>query len=253
MNFQSAVFANLSFLFLGAFFGSLFCILCGKAFKRKYFKFRLSLCFLLLSAAVVFAVLFVMVERQACAQVFSLHVKESFFAVALYSLAGLLCAASLRLLFPIAALLYIAWTLSFGLYLYKKMPLPQKYAITVGESFARDEQSGAEWKFSNAKAGAALDFAVYEMDKNALFPLPHYWHILLGARAADDSPASAPDVFAPGTERLDKFFSAAAKRLLGNPSVRSLELPAQQVYPVIYEVNAGAFGKSFSASAKKIM
>lgn len=259
LNFQSAVFVNLAFVFCGAFFGSLACLLCGKLFHKKYFHFRLSLCFLLLSAAIVFAVLFVVNEKSASAAAFASHAKNDAIVVCVYFFAGLFCVASLRVFFPIATLLYVVWTLTFGSFLYKKIPLPQKYTITVSESFVRDEESGREWKFSSQSQGAFLDFSVCELDKNALFPLPRFWHSLAGARGLSESPKTA--AFFDGTEgdfaasygKAQKIFTAAAKRLLGEPYVYSLEIPKQALYPVIFEVKVSSEGGKFSAKLEKIM
>lgn len=261
MNFQSAVFLNLSFVFFGAFLGSLACLLCGKLLHKKYFHFRLSLCFLLLSAAIVFAALFVIAEKTGSGQAFLSHVKNDALVVCVYFLAGLFCSASLRVFFPIAALLYIAWTLAFGIFLYKQIPLPQKYTITVSESFVRDDDSGREWKFSSQSQGAFLDFSVCELDKNALFPLPRFWHSLTGARGLSE--ASPVHAFFEGTEadsasggfagKLQKVFASAAKKLLGSPYSYSLEIPKQAVYPVIFEVKVSSEGGKFSAKLEKIM
>ena len=268
MNFQSAAFVNLAFVFLGAFFGSLACLLCGKIFHKKYFRFRLSLCFLLLAAAISFAVLFVIREKTQSRAAFLSYINASSFFCAAYFWAGFFCSASLRAFFPIAALLYIAWTLAFGLFLYKKMPLPQTYSITASESFVRDEASGAEWKFL-AGEGALVDFAVYELSPNALFPLPHYWHAMVGARAAaskqaDSAQVQAPDVLRAACEAdieqssgAKKFFArlffAAAKKLLSGPSVRSVLVPKQQVYPAIFEIKVDSSAGEFSAKVEKIM
>lgn len=261
LTFQPAVFLNLTFVFCGAFLGSLACLLCGKLFHKKYFHFRLSLCFLLLAAAIVFASLFVIAEKTNSAAAFASHVKNCALIAALYFLAGFFCSASIKVFFPVAALLYIAWTLAFGAFLYKKIPLPQKYTITVSESFARDDDSGREWKFSSQSQGAFLDFSVCEMDKNALFPLPRFWHSLAGARGLSESPKQA--AFFDGTEggsqaqgfmgKAQKIFSAAAKRLLGEPYVYSLEIPKQALYPVIFEVKVSSEGGKFSAKLEKIM
>ena len=261
LNFQSAVFVNLAFVFCGAFFGSLACLLCGKLLHKKYFHFRLSLCFLLLSAAIVFAVLFVVNEKSASAAAFASHAKNDAIVVCVYFFAGLFCAASLRVFFPIAALLYVVWTLTFGSFLYKKIPLPQKYTITVSESFVRDEESGREWKFSSQSQGAFVDFSVCELDKNALFPLPRFWRALTGARGLSESPK--PAALFDGTEddsqsrglagKVQKLFSSAAKKLLGSPYVYSLEIPKQAVYPVIFEVKVSSDGGKFSAKLEKIM
>ena len=256
MNFQSAVFLNLAFVFFGAFLGSLACILCGKLFHKKYFHFRLSLCFLLLSAAIVFAALFVIAEKTASAAAFAGHLRQKPLVVALYFFAGLFCSASLRVFFPIAALLYIAWTLAFGIFLYKKAPLPQKYTLTVSESFVRDEESGREWNFSSQSQGAFVDFSVCELNKNALLPLPRFWHSLSGARTPSEG-AKAQDFFAEAASPQDNFFvrlfEAAAKKLLGSPYVYSLEIPKQALYPVIFEVKVSSEGGKFSAKLEKIM
>ena len=265
MNFQSAAFVNLAFVFLGAFFGSLACLLCGKIFHKKYFHFRLSLCFLLLAAAISFAVLFVIREKTASGAAFLSYINSSALFCAAYFWAGFFCSASLKIFFPIAALLYIAWTLAFGLFLYKKMPLPQKYALTASESFVRDEDSGAEWKFA-AGEGTLVDFAVYELSPNALFPLPHYWHVMAGARSAasKSSAQQAPDLLRAACEAeieqssgakkfFARLFSSAAQKLLSGPSVRSVLVPKQQVYPVIFEIKVDSSGGDFSAKVEKIM
>ena len=256
VNFQSAAFVNLAFVFLGAFFGSLACLLCGKIFHKKY---RLSLCFLLLSAAIVFAALFVIREKTSSGAAFFSYLGESAFFCAAYFCAGFFCAASLRVFFPIAALLYVAWTLSFGLFLYKKLPLPQRYSITASESFVRDEESGAEWELLSAGEGAFVDFAVYELNKNFLLPLPHYWHALTGARSATQAQGLAPDVLSASCESdgassvWARFFYSAAKSLLGKPSVRSVLVPKQQLYPAIFEIKINSSGGEFSAKIEKIM
>lgn len=267
MNFQSAAFVNLAFVFFGAFFGSLVCLLCGKIFHKKYFRFRLSLCFLLLAAAISFAVLFVIREKTESRAAFLYYIGASSVFCAAYFWAGFFCSASLRVFFPAAALLYIAWTLTFGLFLYKKMPLPQTYSITASESFVRDEASGAEWKFS-AGEGAFVDFAVYELSPNALFPLPHYWHVMVGARAQASKTASAqvqaPDVLRASCEAdieqsagakkiFARLFGAAAQKILSGPSVRSVLVPKQQAYPVIFEIKIDSSGGEFSARLEKIM
>lgn len=255
MNFQAAVFVNLSLVFWGAFLGCLSCIVCAKAFKKKCFNFRLSLCFLLLSAAIAFAVLFVVNEKAASADSLKNFFAQNSFVAALYFALGFFCAASLRLFFPIAALLYIAWTLAFGFFLYKKTPLPQKYTITVSESFVRDEESGQEWKFQPQSGGVFLDFAVCELDKNALFPLPRFWHSLSGARASSEK--SAPGEFffqqAASGPAYEKIFSAAARKIFGPPRVYSLEIPKQALYPVIFEVRVKPANGEFSAKLEKIM
>ncbi|MBR5966230.1 MAG: hypothetical protein IK015_08980 [Treponema sp.] len=261
MNFQSAVFLNLAFVFLGAFLGSLACILCGKVFKKKYFHFRLSLCFLLLSAAIVFAALFVISEKTASGAAFAGHVRQDALVVAIYFFAGLFCAASLRVFFPIAAILYIGWTLAFGIFLYKKAPLPQKYTLTVSESFVRDEESAREWKFSSQSQGAFVDFSVCELDKNALFPLPRFWHSLSGARTPSEAAKAQDFLTDPSADGAggifggaqEKFFARAAKKLLGQPYVYSLEIPKQALYPVIFEVKVSCDGGKFSAKLEKIM
>ena len=261
LTFQPAVFLNLTFVFCGAFLGSLACLLCGKIFHKKYFHFRLSLCFLLLAAAIVFASLFVIAEKTNSAAAFISHLKNCALIAALYFLAGFFCSASIKVFFPVAALLYIAWTLAFGAFLYKKIPLPQKYTITVSESFVRDEESGREWKFSSQSQGAFVDFSVCELDKNALFPLPRFWRALTGARGLSESPK--PAALFDGTEddsqsrglvgKVQKLFSSAAKKLLGSPYVYSLEIPKQAVYPVIFEVKVSSDGGKFSAKLEKIM
>ncbi len=264
MNYQSAAFANLTFVFLGAFFGSLACILCGKIFKKKAFNFRLSLCFVLLSAAIVFAVLFVIKEKTAFMESFKGHVRQSGLVCGLYFLAGFLSSASLRLFFPAAALLYIAWTLSFGLSLYKKMPLPQKLTLTFGEGFVRDEASGTEWKFQADPSGAFADFALYELSPRALLPLPHYWFCLCGARPASSMGGEVQDVLeeafkseissASGAKKLlARLFERAAKALLGKAKSHSVRLPPQSVYPVILELKAGESDGEFFVSVEKIM
>ncbi|MBQ7619602.1 MAG: hypothetical protein IJS51_05670 [Treponema sp.] len=214
---------------------------------------------MLLAAAIVFASLFVIAEKTNSAAAFASHLKNFALIAALYFLAGFFCSASIKIFFPIAALLYIAWTLAFGAFLYKKIPLPQKYTITVSESFVRDDDSGREWKFSSQSQGAFLDFSVCELDKNALFPLPRFWHSLAGARGLSESPKTA--AFFDGTEgdsaasysKAQKIFTAAAKRLLGEPYVYSLEMPKQALYPVIFEVKVSSEGGKFSAKAEKIM
>ncbi len=261
LNFQSAVFINLAFVFFGAFLGSLACLLCGKLLHKKYFHFRLSLCFLLLSAAIVFTVLFVVNEKSASAAAFKSRLSQDAFVSALYFALGFFCSASIKIFFPIAALLYIAWTLAFGIFLYKQIPLPQKYTITVSESFVRDDDSGREWKFSSQSQGAFLDFSVCELDKNALFPLPRFWHSLTGARGLSE--ASQVHTFFEGTEadsasggfagKLQKVFASAAKKLLGSPYSYSLEIPKQALYPVIFEVKVSSEGGKFSAKLEKIM
>ena len=267
MNFQSAAFVNLAFVFFGAFFGSLACLLCGKIFHKKYYRFRLSLCFLLLAAAIAFTALFVIHEKTQSRAAFLSLANQGALFLALYFCAGFLCSASLKAFFPIAALLYIAWTLSLGLFLYKKMPLPQKYSLTAGESFVRDEASGAEWKFA-AGEGALVDFAVYELSPNALFPLPHFWHAMVGARSASSKTAAgqgqAPDLLRAACEAeieqssgakkvFARLFSSAAQKLLSGPSVRSVLVPKQQVYPVIFEIKVDSSGGDFSAKVEKIM
>ena len=256
MNFQSAVFLNLAFVFLGAFLGSLACILCGKLFKKKYFHFRLSLCFLLLSAAIVFAALFVISEKTASGAAFANHVRQNALVVAIYFLTGLFCAASLRVFFPIAAVLYIAWTLAFGLFLYKTTPLPQNYTITVSDTFVRDEQSGIEWKFSSQSQDAFLDFSVCELDKNALFPLPRFWHSLSGARTPSET-AKAQGFFAgqsgPQESFFVRLFFAATKKFFCPPYVYSVKIPKQALYPVVFEVKVSSDGGAFSARLEKIM
>ena len=259
LTFQPAVFLNLTFVFCGAFLGSLACLLCGKLFHKKYFHFRLSLCFLLLAAVIVFASLFVISEKTNSAAAFASHVKNCALIAALYFFAGFFCSASIKVFFPVAALLYIAWTLAFGDFLYKKIPLPQKYTITVSESFVRDDDSGREWKFSSQSQGTFLDFSVCELDKNALFPLPRFWHSLAGARGLSESPKTA--AFFDGNEgdsaasygKAQKIFSAAAKRLLRKHYVYSLEIPTQALYPVIFEVKVSSEGGKFSAKLEKIM
>lgn len=264
LNFQSAAYLNLAFVFLGAFFGSLSCILCGKIFKKKYFAFRLSLCFLLLAAAIAFCALFALNEKARLSGDFLSFASQGAFFAVLYFAAGFLCAASLKIVFPIAALIYVAWTLSLGIFLYKKIPLAQKYTLTVSESFVRDDLGGVEWKFAPSGEGAFVDFAVYELDKNALLPLPHYWHAMTGARAAPSQNAEAPDVLAAllkaddGTNGGRKNFLSvllgnAAKKLLGKPSVRSVFIPKQALYPVIFEVKVSSDGGKFSAKLEKIM
>ena len=212
-----------------------------------------------MAAAIVFASLFVIAEKTNSAAAFISHLKNCALIAALYFLAGFFCSASIKVFFPVAALLYIAWTLAFGIFLYKKIPLPQKYTITVSESFVRDDDSGREWKFSSQSQGAFLDFSVCELDKNALFPLPRFWHSLAGARGLSESPKQA--AFFDGTEgdsaasygKAQKIFSAAAKRLLGEPYVYSLEIPKQALYPVIFEVKVSSEGGKFSAKLEKIM
>ena len=269
MSFQSAAFVHLAFVALGAFFGSLSCIVCGKLFKKKYFSFRLSLCFLLLAAAIAFFVLFLVNEKRAAPAELSRHLREGALFCAAYFCAGFFCAASLRAFFPIAALLYAAWTLSFGLFLYKKMPLPQRYSLTAGESFVRDEESGAEWKFAPGDGGVYVDFALYELDKNALLPLPRYWRTIVGARpASSKEPAQgqeqAPDVLGAACEAelgqsagAQKFFASlfcgAAKKLLGKPRVHSVLIPKQQVYPAIFSLEAVSSQKKFRVKVEKIM
>ncbi|MCR5047286.1 MAG: hypothetical protein K6A42_11980 [Treponema sp.] len=261
MNFQSAVFVNLAFVFLGAFLGSLLCILCAKAFKRKCYSFRLSLCFLLLSAAIVFFVLFVIKEKADFAQNFFLHLNESLLIISLYFFAGLLCAASLKVFFPVISVLYIIWTLSFGIFLYKNLPLPQKYTLTVSESFARDEESGKEWKLSSESKKTVVDFSVCQMNKNALFPLPRFWHSFDGARPASQNPSAKPFFFEDSSfakssgflPKIQRLYAWAAKKLLGRPKVYSLELPQQALYPVIFEVKVNSRGGNFLASVEKIM
>ncbi|MBR5096732.1 MAG: hypothetical protein IK094_06455 [Treponema sp.] len=252
LNFQSAVFINLTFVFCGAFFGSLACLLCGKLFHKKYFHFRLSLCFLLLSAAIVFAALFVISEKTNSAAAFASQLKQNALISAIYFCAGLFCAASLRVFFPIAALLYIAWTLAFGIFLYKKIPLPQKYTLTVSESFVRDEESGQEWKFPSQSQGAFVDFSVCQLDKNALFLLPRFWHSLSGARTPSES-AKTQEFFEGESSPSEKLFVRAAKKLFGQPYVYSLEIPKQALYPVIFEVKVSSEGGKFSAKLEKIM
>ena len=269
LNFQSAAFVNLAFVFLGAFFGSLACLLCGKIFHKKYFRFRLSLCFLLLAAAISFAVLFVVREKTESRAAFLSCINSSAVFCAVYFFVGFFCAASIKVFLPIAALLYIGWTLSFGIFLYKKMPLPQKYTVTASESFVRDEESGREWKFEPAGEGALVDFSVYELDKNALFPLPHYWHAISGARPAssnhvDEPQGQAPDVLRAACDAeieqssgVKKFYarlmSSAARKFLKNPRVRSIHIPKQQVYPSIFELKVNSSSEGFSVSLEKIM
>ena len=146
------------------------------------------------------------------------------------------------------------------------MPLPQKYTLTASESFVRDEDSGAEWKFA-AGEGALVDFAVYELSPNALFPLPHYWRILAGARSAASKSASArqaPDLLraaceaeieqSSGAKRFfARLFSSAAQKLLTEPSLRSVLVPKQQVYPAIFEIKFDTSGGSLFAKVEKIM
>lgn len=265
MSFESAAFVNLALVFLGAFLGSFACLLCGKIFKKKYFGFRLSLCFLLLSAAIVFFVLFAVNEKTAFPFLLAEHLRKRALVVCVYFCAGFFCSASLRLFFPVAALLYVGWTLAFGFSLYKKLPLPQSYSIAQGESFVRDEASGREWKFAPDNSGAFLDWTVYELDKNALLPLPHYWSALTGARSAGGQQSALPvDVLAQAFEAeiqessgakkiVSRAFYRAAKRLLGEPSVRSVRLLPQALYPVIFEVKIDNSGGEFSAKARKIM
>lgn len=205
-----------------------------------------------MSAAIVFAALFVISEKTNSASAFISHLRQNALIVAVYFFAGLFCSASLRVFFPIAALLYIAWTLAFGIFLYKKIPLPQKYTLTVSESFVRDEESGQEWKFSSQSQGAFVDFSVCQLDKNALFPLPRFWHSLSGARTPSES-AKVQEFFEGEPAAKEKVFVRAAKKLLGSPYVYSLEIPKQALYPVIFEVKVSSDGGKFSAKLEKIM
>lgn len=205
MPYPLCAYVNIFFLFLGSALGCVACIACGKILGRRFYRFRLSLFFLLLSAAFVFAILFLLNLKAFDKGALFLYARENLVIFLFYFMIGFLCSAFLKIFFPLALILYTALTFLCALALYGKMRLPQKYSLAVDGSFVRDEESGERFQFAESGAyadtagagafkaddkneGAPLCFlvlTVYETDDNLLLPLPHIWYKLSGAVAGN--------------------------------------------------------------------
>lgn len=272
MLYPANVYLNLAFLFLGAFLGCASCIVAGKISRRKYFKFRFSLSLLLLVAAVIFFALFFneVRFRSLCADFVLEYVGRRFPALFLYAAAGLLCAAFLRSVFPAVSALYILFTFCFGIALYKRLPQPQNFTLTVGETFLRDESCGKEYEIFSGKnlsetdAEGGVAFFVYEIGENAIFPLPHIWYEIAGATFRNPSgefpkipfedfssrkifPAKSSDNF------LKKFFYGICNAILNEARLEIFALPKPEVFPALYKAEVQATLSDFHVAFEKIM
>lgn len=272
MLYPANVYLNLAFLFFGAFLGCGACIVAGKVWRRKYFKFRLSLAALLLVAAAIFFALFFFEARfqSYCADFVLEYAERRFPALLLYAATGALCAAFLRSVFPVVSVLYILFTFCFGIALYKRLPQPQSFTLTVGETFLRDESSGKEYEIFSGKnlsetdAECGVAFLVYEIGENALFPLPHIWYEIAGATLRDSSGEfqkisgedfSSRRIFSAkdSDNFFKKFFYGICNAILDDARLEIFALPEQDVFPALYKAEVQTTLSDFRVAFEKIM
>lgn len=258
MIYPASAYLNLFFLFLGAALGSLACIIVGNVTKRKYFKFRLSLTFLLFAAALVFVVLYILetgLSAEAGKTILS-ALSAHGVVLFLYLLFGASCAAFLRTVLPAVAVLYIAFTFCFGAALYKQMPLPQSVTLTVSKTFVRNEVTSEEFKIdaaqSNGEAVCQLVFVVYNLNENLVFPLPNVWYKLCGTNV-DMENYSQPFAISNSDSGIKKFFYGVYKKILGESRLCNIEVPVQQVYPSLFNLKMETEGADFNATLERIM
>lgn len=272
MRYPANVYLNLAFLFFGAFLGCAVCILAGKIAARKYFKFRFSLAILLLaSAAAFFALVLFDARFQARNANFIFeNVARRFPALFLYAMLGALCAAFLRSVFPVVSVLYILFAFCFGTALYRRLPQPQNFTLTVGETFLRDESSGKEYEIFSGKTirenGAECEaaFLVYEINENALLPLPHIWYEIAGATLRNSSGEFQKNLGADFSARkifvsensdnfFKKFFFKVFNAILGDARLEMFALPSGQGFPALYKVDVQTGRSDFRVTFEKIM
>lgn len=272
MLYPANVYLNLAFLFFGAFLGCVACIVAGKVSRRKYFKFRLSLALLLLAVAAIFFALFFLEARfqSVCADYVLDYAERRFLALILYAATGAVCAAFLRSVFPVVSVLYILFTFCFGIALYKRLPQPQNFTLTVGETFLRDESSGKEYEIFSGKnlsetaAECGVAFLVYEIGENAIFPLPHIWYEIAGASLRDSSGEfqKIPGEDFPSrrifvTKNSDNFFKKSfygiCNAILDDARLEIFALPEQEVFPALYKVEVQTTLSDFRVAFEKIM
>lgn len=272
MLYPANVYLNLAFLFFGAFFGCAACVVAGKVSRRKYFKFRLSLAALLLVAAAIFLALFFFEARfqSYCADYVLEYSERRFPALLLYAATGALCAAFLRSVFPVVSVLYILFTFCFGIALYRRLPQPQSFTLTVGETFLRDESSGKEYEIFSGKnlsetdAECGVAFFVYEIGENALFPLPHIWYEIAGATLRDSSGGfqkilgedfSSQKIFSvkDSDNFFKNFFYGICNAILDDARLEIFALPEQEVFPALYKAEVQTTLSDFRVAFEKIM
>ncbi len=271
MRYPANVYLNLAFLFFGAFWGCGACVVAGKVSRRKYFKFRISLAFLLLAIAAVFFAMFFLEARfqSYCADFILEKIMRPFPSLA-YMAAGAICTAFLRSIFPVVLAVYILFTFCFGIALYKRLPRPQKLTLTVNKNFLRDETNGKEYEFFSEEnffetnAQRVVAFFVYELNENVVLPLPHFWYEIAGAALQDSSGSvrqisnvdfSARDIFLPNVS--DNFFKRILfgiyRTILNDARLEIFALPDDQIFPALYNVDIQGDGADFRATFKKIM
>lgn len=272
MLYPANVYLNLAFLLFGAFLGCVACIVVGKISRRKYFKFRRSLALLLFVVTAVFFALFFNEARfqSFCADFALKYVERRFPALLLYAATGAICAAFLRSVFPVVSVLYILFTFCFGIALYKRLPQPQNFTLTVGETFLRDESSGKEYEIFSGKnlsetdAECGVAFFVYEIGENAIFPLPHIWYEIAGVTLRDSSGEfqkirgedfSSRKIFV--TKNSDNFFKkifyGICDAILDDARLEIFALPKQEIFPALYKAEVRTELSDFRVAFEKIM
>ncbi len=239
MDFPLTAYVYLFFLFFGAAAGSELCIVFGKILRRKYFRFRLSLFFLLLSVAVVFAVLLLLNCNSAEKNGFSIneipvYIKENYLFCLFYFTGGLLCTVFIRTLLPLAAVCYTVLTFAMGLSLYKKMPLPEEISVTVNEP-------------------GQLCFKVFRLNDKAIFPLPHVWYSFEGT--GTDRPDTGGSAFEinENDSFIAKTFYSLCNKIAGKSYLECLEVPPQEIYPALFNIKIKSGSPYFSAALEKLM
>lgn len=272
MRYPANVYLTLAFLFFGAFVGCCACIAAGTISRRNYFTFRRPLALLLLAAAAVFfALVFFEARRQMWGANFVFETAARRFpALFLYAALGAVCTAFLRSVFPLVSALYVLFTFSFGIALYRRLPQPQDFMLTVDETFVRDESSGTEYEFFQGNAFAENDaergvtFFVYEINENALFPLPHVWYEIAGAvvrNASGEFPHIPSGRFSArkrfATDSSDNFckklFWRMCDALVDDARVEVFALPRQQQFPALYNVDVQTDRSNFRVVFEKVM
>ncbi len=268
------VFFYLCSLFTGGFFGSLLCILAGKLFNRKYYRFRLSLSLLLLSAAIAFMAIF-LIKIESASYITDL-VHQKYLWIALYFALGVLAAASLKIMLPVLVTVYIASTCALGFLLYKDFDMrPAVIPLSVGSDSVviGKESFQAAREIGDAENLCAIDFVWYTMPDEFLFFLPRVWYKPCGISSVKDASLAQGGTvsLSDGTlvnhkavEFKNEILSSESKgrlkllmgfyeKALSSPCVTRTVIKREAVVPALYNINIQAAGKNHSLVLERIM
>lgn len=202
MNFTAVALISLSAFFSGGAIASVFCIIFGRIFKKRYLRARFSIIFIFLSIAIVSFSLCFFVAPDFLS-LFPLEICDLLFFLSIFAL-GLLVTRFWKIALPSFLVLYIGFSFYFALSFYKAFGISDDTRQVV---------------ISNVDD--AVDAEIFVLNEKILLPLPRVWY-----RIKVSGEQSS----------CDYELNFLSKKLIGRQFVKAIGLPDFSVIPAIFNV-----------------